>query len=195
MADVKKTVNTDINRKLLKHFLTVATIRRPNASMARLIEIAVMHCLTNCEFVPAKQTRYEKTVASTDQTSFKLFPTWIEKLDKLKQQHNVSKKVIIETALQMFIDNNSEKQHFLKTLPEHFNAVNRGDKTAELRLNDRDFHVGEKMILAEYEPSIDKFSGWQITTVITHILPVDQFIEGAENFVVLSFKFLKTEKI
>lgn len=40
--------------------------------------------------------------------------------------------------------------HHLKTMPEYFQAVIDGRKPFELRENDRDFKVGEKVILEEY---------------------------------------------
>lgn len=38
----------------------------------------------------------------------------------------------------------------LKILPEHFAAVKRGVKKSELRYNDRDYAVGDMLILREY---------------------------------------------
>jgi Lar family restriction alleviation protein len=43
------------------------------------------------------------------------------------------------------------KVHHLKTDPEVFDAVARGAKTHEIRLNDRDFQVGDRLVLAETE--------------------------------------------
>lgn len=42
--------------------------------------------------------------------------------------------------------------HHLKTWPLYFQAIERGDKTFELRRNDRDFKVGDTLILQEWDP-------------------------------------------
>lgn len=44
------------------------------------------------------------------------------------------------------------KTHELKTLPVYFDAVLRGDKTFEVRKNDRDFQTGDVLVLREYDP-------------------------------------------
>lgn len=41
------------------------------------------------------------------------------------------------------------KTHHLKTLPVYFDAVRRGDKTFEIRKNDRDFQTGDTLVLEE----------------------------------------------
>lgn len=42
--------------------------------------------------------------------------------------------------------------HHLKTWPTYFQAIKRGDKTFELRLNDRDFREGDTLFLQEWNP-------------------------------------------
>lgn len=68
--------------------------------------------------------------------------------------------------------------HELKTDPEPFQAVWDGDKTHEIRLNDRDFQEGDKLLLKETkhtgiemnngEPLV--FTGREITSWISHKL-------------------------
>ncbi len=59
------------------------------------------------------------------------------------------------------------KTHELKILPEYFEDVTKGTKNFELRRNDRDFAVGDKLILKEYEE--DAYTGRETTRVIEYI--------------------------
>ena len=40
--------------------------------------------------------------------------------------------------------------HFIKCASEYYDAVRRGDKTFEARVNDRDYRVGDKVIMREF---------------------------------------------
>jgi hypothetical protein len=42
--------------------------------------------------------------------------------------------------------------HELKTWPEFFKQIRNGQKRFELRLNDRDFRVGDQLLLREWVP-------------------------------------------
>ena len=42
--------------------------------------------------------------------------------------------------------------HDLKIWPEHFRAVASGEKTVELRTDDRGYEVGDELLLREYDP-------------------------------------------
>lgn len=75
--------------------------------------------------------------------------------------------------------------HSLKILPEYFNVVVSGDKTFEIRKNDRDFQVGDKLILKEYEN--DKYTGRIIKKEITYILD-DNSGYVLEGYVVMGIK-------
>lgn len=59
------------------------------------------------------------------------------------------------------------KKHRLKILPEYYEPVRLGIKTFEIRKNDRDYAVGDQLILSEYEG--DSFTGNLSIAVVTYI--------------------------
>jgi hypothetical protein len=46
-------------------------------------------------------------------------------------------------------------KHDLKTWPEFFDAVDRGEKTFEVRRDDRGFQVGDTLVLERWQPAGD----------------------------------------
>lgn len=60
--------------------------------------------------------------------------------------------------------------HRLKTWPEYFQQVWASNKLFEVRKNDRDFQVGDRVDLVEYEPESEKLTGREISAVITYVL-------------------------
>jgi hypothetical protein len=76
--------------------------------------------------------------------------------------------------------------HELKTWPQYFAAIRRGDKPFEIRKNDRDFQVGDTLILQEFDPELDRYTGETETRLITSLLSEEGFgvIHG---FVVIGF--------
>jgi hypothetical protein len=60
--------------------------------------------------------------------------------------------------------------HELKTDPEPFNEVWNGRKLAEFRENDRDFRVGDALILREYDRTSGTYLGRRIRASISHAL-------------------------
>lgn len=66
-------------------------------------------------------------------------------------------------------------QHELKIDPEFYGPVELGLKTAELRLNDRDFKSGDWLILREYDSG---YTGRQVTRKVMHVADVSFIAEG-----------------
>lgn len=74
------------------------------------------------------------------------------------------------------------RTHELKTLPEPFTAVLEGRKRYEIRVNDRDFKVGDELHLAEWDPGPLKFptrpqgyTGRECTVRVTYMTPGGQW--------------------
>lgn len=65
--------------------------------------------------------------------------------------------------------------HNLKIHRQHFGPVQLGLKTAELRLNDRDFKVGDWLILNEWD---NGYTGQQAARKVVHIADVGDISEG-----------------
>lgn len=78
------------------------------------------------------------------------------------------------------------KTHELKCVQPFFDLVLEGDKTAEMRYNDRYFQVGDRILLKEWIEEERRFTGREIRLRITHILFGGQY--GIESgWVMISF--------
>lgn len=77
--------------------------------------------------------------------------------------------------------------HWLKSWPQHFAAVVNGDKKAEMRLNDREFMVGDILGLEEWDQNKKDHTGRQFFVRVTHI---GEKYAGVvdNNYVLLSFE-------
>jgi hypothetical protein len=67
--------------------------------------------------------------------------------------------------------------HELKTWPEFFRPLWSGEKTFELRLDDRSYCVGDLLILQEFDPSpcVLEYSGRELRRIVTYKLPGGRF--------------------
>lgn len=77
--------------------------------------------------------------------------------------------------------------HELKTWPKEFWNVVQGIKAFEWRRNDRDFKAGDRLLLREYDPERDVYSGQAIVVVVTYILYGSAF-GIPEGYCVMSIK-------
>ncbi len=61
------------------------------------------------------------------------------------------------------------KIHELKTWPRFFQASKIGLKNFEYRLNDRDFNVGDELVLKEWNPVAQEYTGDQLQFKIAQV--------------------------
>lgn len=81
--------------------------------------------------------------------------------------------------------------HHLKTINPYFQQVWSGKKKAELRFNDRNFQVGNTIVLQEYLDGSMEFSGREIVGTITNILENAPQFGLKEGFCLISFAIIK----
>lgn len=73
----------------------------------------------------------------------------------------------IHSQAAAFASGGSYKIHDLKSWPEHFNKVKSREKTFEFRRNDRDFNVGDFIMLMEYIPEGREFARGGVILIST----------------------------
>ena len=76
--------------------------------------------------------------------------------------------------------------HELKTWPQYFAATDEGRKTVEVRRNDRDFRVGDLLVLMEYEPRQRSYSGRRLVRMVTEVH--DLAAIGLPGFVAMAIR-------
>ena len=60
--------------------------------------------------------------------------------------------------------------HELKCWPKFFTAIAQGDKRHDLRrATDRDFQVGDRLFLREFDPALDAYTGRTQHVVVTYV--------------------------
>lgn len=75
--------------------------------------------------------------------------------------------------------------HQLKILPQYFEAVLSGNKTFEIRKNDRNFQVGDQIELNEYTAE-NGYTGKSTKCDISYVMTDTEFVK--EGFAVLGIK-------
>jgi hypothetical protein len=75
--------------------------------------------------------------------------------------------------------------HKLKTWPEYYEAIIADVKLFELRVNDRDFQVGDYLDLQEWDPKTCEYTGRSTLRHVLYILRGPEF-GIAEGYVAMS---------
>ena len=61
-------------------------------------------------------------------------------------------------------------KHILKTWPEYYQAVWTGEKTFEIRVNDRNYQVGDLLVLQEFDPRTKEYTGSVLRKRVTYLI-------------------------
>jgi ASC-1-like (ASCH) protein len=77
------------------------------------------------------------------------------------------------------------KKHQLKIHPEYFQAICEGEKTFEIRRNDRDYQVGDELFLNEFDPEKQKYTGRREKVIVSYITDYAQ----VEDYIVMAIIF------
>lgn len=77
-----------------------------------------------------------------------------------------SKKIDIEPNIKEIIN----QCHEIKVWPPYFQQTADGNKTWELRVDDRDYHVGDILVMKEWVPAITSYTGRVIEARVTYIV-------------------------
>ncbi len=67
--------------------------------------------------------------------------------------------------------------HELKTWPQYYNAVCDGSKNFEVRKDDRDYQVGDGLLLREWDPLSETYTGAKTNVIVTYTLRDPQFVK------------------
>ena len=80
----------------------------------------------------------------------------------------------------------SRQHHYLKIKPEYYRAIEKGEKTFEVRFNDRNFQKYDVLHLQEYAG--EEYTGREIIADVTYILDSPDFCK--EGYVIISIKVI-----
>jgi hypothetical protein len=60
--------------------------------------------------------------------------------------------------------------HNVKIWQRPYEAIERGDKTFDVRRNDRNYQVGDILILEEFRHAVGEYTGRKIVRLITYVM-------------------------
>lgn len=60
--------------------------------------------------------------------------------------------------------------HELKILPEYFNDIAKGTKKFEIRKADRDYRLGDTLVLQEWDHELKEYTGKELEVYVIYIL-------------------------
>ena len=81
----------------------------------------------------------------------------------------------------------SRQHHYIKILPQYFRAIERGEKTFEVRFNDRDYKVEDVLHLKEWMNG--GYTGREIVAYVTYLLDDPNF--SKDGFVIMAINLIR----
>lgn len=78
----------------------------------------------------------------------------------------------------------SRQHHYIKIKPEYYRAIERGDKTFEVRFNDRNYQNYDVLHLQEWCGG--EYTGREITADVTYVLDDPDFCK--EGYVIMGIQ-------
>ena len=119
----------------------------------------------------------------------------------LECNFSIAKEEVIETATKRIMEQiyrqrdellkGDKMKHELKILPKWFEDVKHQKKTFEIRRADRDFKVGDTLVLKEYEKG--RYTGREIERTIQYIYKGNGIYGLSEDFWILGLKTVEGE--
>ena len=83
-----------------------------------------------------------------------------------------------------------KKHHYIKIMPEYFKAIESGEKTFEVRFNDRNYQVHDILHLQEWNDG--EYTGREMEMEVTWLLDNPDYCK--EGFVIMSIKKDDTQR-
>lgn len=80
------------------------------------------------------------------------------------------------------------KKHLLKIYPMYFKEILWNKKTFEIRKNDRDYKVGDILVLQEFDAASQEYTGNKLEVEVTYLLQNTDYLQ--EGYVCMGIKRL-----
>jgi len=80
------------------------------------------------------------------------------------------------------------KTHELKCHPHFFAAISEGKKTFEIRRNDRDYRVGDRLDLREYDPTFGNTGKRLPLFEVVYVMTAEDFPAILPGFVIMGLR-------
>src|SRR3989344_7127532 len=85
--------------------------------------------------------------------------------------------------------------HEVKSWPHLFTAIAEDRKSHELRINDRNYAVGDVLVLSEFEPKLERYSGRSMKVEVTYITSIENACAVSDQVLHKDYAILSIRRI